>query len=187
VRKEDRAALLALLNGKETALCWIENAIGRYKEDLPHEIEREQTPSAIATEAKRLHQALQTIAEQIAREGDAWLTFKQNCAIEGSEAIAALVCLNEALGPGPNEPADWLLSAAELTAQELKPTKKRPNSAAVAVRYNLVHHTALAARNAGVPVSRNSTVFQEIVTIVFRAANIHTDPDRDIRTLKSFI
>ena len=187
MKDRDRVELLRLLNGSENALSWVTNAIARYRDDLPVEIEREQTPTAIATDAKKLHQALRTIAEQIASDGDAWMTFKQNCAIEGAQAIAALHHLTEALGPGSNEPAEWLISAAEITADELKPTRKRPKSAAVAVRYNLLHHVAFAARNAGVSVSRNSSAFQKIAAISYRLANIYTDPDGDIKKLKGKI
>lgn len=187
IKKRERAALLALLNGNESAVNWIWQAIERYREDLPAEIEREQTPTAIAKDAKKLHQALQTIAEQIANDGEAWLTFKQNCATEGAHAIAALYHLAEALGPGANEPSDWLLSAAEITEQELKPTIKRPKSAAVAVRYNLLHHIAQASKRAGVQVSRNNPAFLDIVALCYQAANINTDPDNDIRRLEPLI
>lgn len=186
-KKRERAALLALLNCNELAVDWIWQAIERYRQDLPAEIEREQTPTAISKDAKHLHQALQTIAEQIAKGGDAWLTFKQNCATEGSRAIAALHCLTEALGPGANEPADWLLSAAEITEKELKPSIKRPKSAAVAVRYNLLHHVIEASKRAGIEVSRNNPAFLNIVALAYQAANIYTDPDHDIRRLKPLI
>lgn len=187
IKKRERAELLALLNGNESAVDWIWHAIERYRQDLPAEIEREQTPTAIAKDAKHLHQALQTISEQIANGGDAWLTFKQNCATEGSHAIAALHCLTEALGPGANEPADWLLSAAEITEKELKPSRKRPKSAAVAVRYNLLHHIAQASKRAGVQASRNNPAFLDIVALSYQAANIYTDPDNDIRRLEPLI
>ena len=181
MREQDRAELLRLLNGSEKAVRRIDGAVARYRSDLPTEIEREQTPTQIAEDAKRLRQAIHTIASLIASGGDAWLAFKENCASDGATGVQAVHHLVEALGPGPGEPGDLLTAAAAVTADELKPTRKRPKSAAKAVRFALVFHTAQAATDAGVLVSRSSAAFQQIMAVVFHAANIVADPDHDIR------
>ncbi len=181
MREQDRAELLRLLNGSEKAVRRIDGAVARYRSDLPTEIEREQTPTQIAEDAKRLRQAIHTIASLIASGGDAWLAFKENCASDGATGVQAVHHLVEALGPGPGEPGDLLTAAAAVTADELKPTRKRPKSAAKAVRFALVFHTAQAATDAGVLVSRSSAAFQQIMAAVFRSANIVADPDHDIR------
>lgn len=181
MREQDRAELLRLLNGSVKALRRIEGAVARYRADLPTEIEREQTPTQIAEDAKRLHNAIQTIAGLIASGGDAWLAFKENCASDGAEGVQALHHLVEALGAGRGESGHLLTAAAAVTADELKPTRKRPKSAAKAVRFALVFHTAQAAADAGVLVSRSSASFQQIMAAVFHAANIVADPDHDIR------
>ncbi len=179
---QDRAELLQLLNGSDKALRRIEEAIVRFNADLPTELKREQTPTQIAEDAKSLHHAIQTIISLIATNGDAWLTFKDFCAADGVDSIRALNHLAEALDTsGIGSPGELLLAASEMAADDLKPIRKRPKSAAKAVRFSLVFHTAQAASEAGVLISRSSTTFQKIMSSVFRAANIMADPEHDIR------
>lgn len=181
----NRDKMLALLNGSAQGLRKIEFAIGNFLAMLPIARQATQTPSDIKKDADELHQALQSLVRIIAADGDAWSNFKAAAAADGQ--AAALASLIEALGPGAGEHGEALAFVAGQTADDLKPSRKRPRSADKNTRFALMFHVANAAQDAGVLVSRNSTAFREITAIVFEAANIHADPEHDIREyLKAF-
>ncbi|WP_146180568.1 hypothetical protein [Limnohabitans curvus] len=185
LEERERLRLHALLNGSDKAVRQIEAAITHYAEMLPMARAAKQLPSEVKKDADDLHKALQTIVRIIADGGDAWEFFKSNAADEG--LVKPLHQLTEALGPGAGEPGDALVLIAEQNAADLKPKKSRPRSPDKVSRFSLMFHVANAARDAGVLISRNSTAFQEITAAVFLAANIHADPDHDIREfLKTF-
>ena len=185
LEQRHRESMLALLNGNAQALRKIEFAIGQYLEMLPIARLATQTPRDIKKDADELHQALQSLVRIMADDGEAWANFKAGAAADGQ--AAALHNLIEALGPGAGEPGEALAFAAGQTADDLKPSRKRPRSADKNTRFALMFHVANAAQDAGVLVSRNSTAFREITAIVFEAANIHADPEHDIREyLKAF-
>lgn len=185
LEERERLRLHALLNGSDKAVRQIEAAIAHYAEMLPMARAAKQLPSEVKKDADDLHKALQTIVRIIADGGDAWEFFKSNAADDG--LAKPLHQLIEALGPGAGEPGDALVLIAEQNAVELKPTKSRPRSPDKVSRFSLMFHVANAARDAGVLISRNSTAFQEITATVFSTANIHADPDHDIREfLKAF-
>jgi hypothetical protein len=179
LEERERLRLHALLNGSDKAVRQIEAAITHYAEMLPMARAAKQLPSEVKKDADDLHKALQTIVRIITNGGDAWEFFKSSAAADG--LTTPLHQLTEALGPGIGEPGDALVFVAEQNAADLKPTKSRPRSPDKVSRISLMSHVANAARDAGVLISRNSTAFQEITAAVFLAANIHADPDHDIR------
>lgn len=185
LEQHDRDKMLGLLNGSAQALRKIEFAIGDYLAMLPIARQATQKPSEIKNDADELHQALQNLVRIMADDGDAWTNFKAGAVADGQGK--ALASLMDALGPGAGEPGDALAFVAQQTADDLKPSRKRPRSADKITRFVLVFHVANAAHESGVLVSRNSTAFREIIATVFEAANIQADPEHDIREyLKAF-
>lgn len=175
----ERSRLLALLNGSEKAVRQIEEAITRYAVMLPMARAAKQKPTEVKRDADELHQALQTLVRIIGESGEAWQNVKAAAAAEG--LADTVFSLAESMAPGRGEPGDTLVRVAADVADDLKPAKKRPRSPDKVSRFVLMFHTANAARDAGVLVSRNSTAFQDIAAVVFSAAGIPQDPEHDIR------
>lgn len=170
LEQHDRDKMLALLNGNAQALRKIEFAIGQYLEMLPIARQAKQEPREIKNDADELHQALQSLVRIMADDGEAWTNFKAGAAADGQ--ASALHNLIEALGPGAGEPGEALAFAAAQTADDLKPSRKRPRSAEKSTRFVLMFHVANTAQEAGVLVSRNSTAFREIIETAYEAAGI---------------
>ncbi len=177
--KQERAQLLALLNGSERAVQRIEEAIGRYITMLPMALQATQKPSEAKKEADRLRQALQTLVGIIADGGEAWNNFRAYAADDG--LAVPLHHLIEALGPGANESGEALARVAAQSAIEMTPSGGRRRGPEKAERFILLFHVSNAARDAGVLISRNSAAFRKITEAAFRAANVDSDPEHDIR------
>lgn len=179
LEQHDRDKMLGLLNGNAQALRKIESAIGEYLAMLPIARQAKQNPSEIKKDADELHLALQNLVRIMADDGDAWTNFKAGAVADGQGK--ALASLMDALGPGAGEPGDALAFVAQQTADDLKPVRKRPRSTDKITRIVLVFHVANAARESGVEIARKNAAFREIIATVFEAANIHADPEHDIR------
>jgi hypothetical protein len=181
MRDRERAELLQLLNGNQVALRRIEGAVSRFKQMLPIEVARKKAPTEVAKDAKRLHDAIQTIAGLVRNKGDVWATFREHCFSDGKIGVDALLHLEEAFIPGAGEPGDTLAFAASMTADELKPTRGASFSVKKEERLNLLHHAVNAARDAGLKFTRHSAESNEFVRLVYLAAGIDVDHDNDVR------